>query len=370
MFNSNNNSNRLVIIIVVIIIIIYVYNKIKIEIENFQTFSKCKDREIGDVLSDVLKNNNITRSKKNDDGDLYLPCGYTGVEDELKKMKIRDNLQTIFAIDGCDDIIKKNTIWELLVESYGRGGAQKLMPNTFILNNNDDMNAFKNSFKKNRMYILKKNIQRKKGLKLTNNYSEILNANNLGYKVVQEYKDNLYLINKRKINLRIYLLIICDKTGNVNCYLHRRGKCIYTNKDYDDSVMDFESNITSVNMDLDVYNRNPREFNELKEFLNKNGENGNLLFERIDILMSKVMNAVKHRLCKSDKFKNNVNFQLFGADVIFDKYLYPYLLEINKGPDMIPKDEKDRELKTTVYNDVIKLLMNNNSNDSYGFYKI
>ena len=35
-----------------------------------------------------------------------------------------------------------------------------------------------------------------------------LNAKNDNYKVVQKYLTNLYLVNRRKVNLRVYLLII------------------------------------------------------------------------------------------------------------------------------------------------------------------
>ena len=34
----------------------------------------------------------------------------------------------------------------------------------------------------------------------------------------------------------------------------------------------------------------------------------------------------------------------------------PYILEINKGPDMIPKDNKDKQLKTKVELDMLGLL--------------
>ena len=44
-------------------------------------------------------------------------------------------------------------------------------------------------------------------------------------------------------------------------------------------------------------------------------------------------------------------FQLFGADIILDKNGNPYLLEINKGPDMIPKFDKDYVLKRHIYNE-------------------
>ena len=45
----------------------------------------------------------------------------------------------------------------------------------------------------------------------------------------------------------------------------------------------------------------------------------------------------------------------------------PYLLEINKGPDMIPKNEKDILLKKKIYNDTISTsnLLNNFNNHSF-----
>ncbi len=49
------------------------------------------------------------------------------------------------------------------------------------------------------------------------------------YKVVQKYMTNLYLINKRKVNMRIYLLII-NKKNKKYFYLSSLGKCIYNKK--------------------------------------------------------------------------------------------------------------------------------------------
>jgi hypothetical protein len=93
------------------------------------------------------------------------------------------------------------------------------------------MNAFKNYYNKKDIYILKKNIQRKEGLKLTSDLNTILNAKDESYKVVQKYLTNLYLINKRKVNLRIYLLILI-KDNKIYFYMSNIGKCIYTNKEF------------------------------------------------------------------------------------------------------------------------------------------
>ena len=64
--------------------------------------------------------------------------------------------------------------------------------------------------------------------------------------------------------------------------------------------------------------------------------------------------AIMKPLCKLDSLKNNKSFQLFGLDVIFNDKLEPLLLEINKGPDMIPKDNDDEKLKTKVQADMFQ----------------
>jgi hypothetical protein len=49
-----------------------------------------------------------------------------------------------------------------------------------------------------------------------------------------------------------------------------------------------------------------------------------------------------------------MQYQLFGLDFIFDEEWNPYLLEINKGPDMIYKCTKDIPLKRRVNEDVYR----------------
>ena len=60
------------------------------------------------------------------------------------------------------------------------------------------------------IYILKKNIQQKKGIKLMKgDYQKIRKeAISDNYKVIQTYLNNPYLINQRKVNLRIYLNLL------------------------------------------------------------------------------------------------------------------------------------------------------------------
>jgi hypothetical protein len=62
---------------------------------------------------------------------------------------------------------------------------------------------------------------------------------------------------------------------------------------------------------------------------------------------------------------------LFGLDYIFSKELDVYLLELNKGPDMSSKNNKDYILKSRVYEDLFDLVnIVENKSDKNMFEKI
>jgi len=380
--NKNNHSIKLYFILILILIVFFIYiisvyfnfNK---DMEHFVssieklTYYRCDDKKLQGITNDIFKDFNLF--KNNEDWDVYIPCGYNNVENELQTIQIKNKIDPskkfIFGINGCDSIVSKNKIWQSLVKCYGRPDARKLMPESFVLNEPKDMNAFKNYYNKNDIYILKKNVQRKEGLKLTSDLNTILTAKDESYRVVQKYLTNLYLINKRKVNLRIYLLIMI-KNNKIYFYMSTVGKCIYTNKEYNDNNFDFESNITSYHLDMNVYKKNPRTLDELYTFLNKDTNNENsstILSEGIYKLMKEVSYCLSTNIYQSANIKNTTCFQLFGADVIFDTNLHPYLLEFNKGPDMTPRDDIDRKMKTKVQIDMfskIGMLQNNNSEEN------
>ena len=343
---------------------------------NYLTYYRCKDKMLGKIMKDIFDTNNITQT--DDNWNIYVPCGYNNVENELKTINIKDNNSDkyIFGVNGCDTIVSKNKIWECLVKCYGREKARTLMPESYILDDPNEMMEFRRVFNPNEkaIYILKKNVQRKEGLKLTRDFFEILNGANDEYRVAQKYITNLYLINDRKINLRIYLLIVI-KNNNVYFYLSRTGKCIYTNKKYNDNDLDFESNITSYHLDMSVYNENPRDFEQLRKYIdikNKKEDDGKRLFNNIELLMKEVSLCLSKNFYQSKNIEGSITFQLFGADVIFDNELHPYLLEFNKGPDMSPRDILDENMKNSVQSDMFKtvgIIPENGNNSFFMIYK-
>ena len=336
-------------IICILGILIKNNNKQKREI----LFYKCNKYVLGKIIREILLTNNIKRTHNIDDNWLlFLPCTYNNIETEMTKMDNTKN-KILFGIKGCDLLVSKNNLWKLLENKYTRCNAKNLMPETWILSNKEQMELFKNNFSDKNMYIMKKNVQRKEGLQLTNNLQEIINNNDKKFRVVQKYMKNTYMINKRKINLRIYLLIIY-KNNELISYYYKNGKCIYTNKDSTGSD-NLEENITSLNLNMDIYKKNPFDLFELAQYMNN--KDYILLITNIINNLKKLESAYKNLLTQKNKSTNkHTYFQLFGLDYIFDNNFNVYLLEINKGPDMSSKSDKDYLLKYRIYEDLFNKL--------------
>tara|TARA_B100001175_G_scaffold303221_1_gene298014 strand:- start:952 stop:2103 length:1152 start_codon:yes stop_codon:yes gene_type:complete len=316
-------------------------------------FYKCDKFVINKILKNILKNNKINRTYQyNDNWLLFMPCTYNNIEKELNKVKNLKN-KLLFGVRGCDLIVSKNNIWKLLEIKYGRNNAINIMPETYILSDKNHMQLFKKDYSSEQIYIMKKNIQRKQGLLLTNDYDLITNNNDDKFRIVQKYIKNTFMINKRKLNLRIYLLIVI-KNNKLKSYYYKNGKCIYTNKDYNNSL-ELEENITSLNMDVKIYKKNPFDLFELCKYLGD--EKYLILLNNLKNNLKSLENCYKNILLKLNINNNkNTYFQLFGLDYIFSNNLDVYLLELNKGPDMSSKNNKDFILKSRVYEDLFKLV--------------
>ena len=80
----------------------------------------------------------------------------------------------------------------------------------------------------------------------------------------------------------------------------------------------------------------------------------NNLFDKINELLKKVILAYKDNInTNSDK---KTYFQLFGVDIFVNNNLEPLLMEINKGPDLGYKDDRDKNVKMKVVTDIFTLI--------------
>jgi len=350
---DNNNNNHAIIL-----------NDIKEELNGFSVMNDILAQTglIGNscgpqgILGDVIEKRNI------DTSNYFIPCTYDSCESDSKKFEHTD--RNIFIIDGCDILASKVALWRTLYKHFGTE-ATNYMPHTFILNHDKGFAEHFNNNKtrrNNMMYVLKNYEQRQQGIKLSRDLKEIEDGYNNGWYLVQDYVYNPFIIDKRKINFRYYLLIVCSKGNDkIDAYLHKDGFLYYTPDYYDENDMSFNKHITTGYIDRAVYEKNPLTLDDFRKHLNRIQPNLSHTWDRSAThLMTKVVEALSTVICKNNKLNTTNRFQLFGCDLAPDNKLGCKLMEINKGPDMNAKDERDKMVKTKVQDDIFSIIEDNN----------
>lgn len=239
---------------------------------------------------------------------------------------------------------------------------------------------------------MKKNIQRQEGLLITRDIELIKKSQE--YAVAQILLQNPYLINGLKINLRVYILVTCHK-DTTNIYVFNNGFMYYTKQPFVKNSMESDNNITTGYVERKVYTENPLTHEDFKYYLDltegehyhKNNtrslnnaerqikQDGFLLsqvvFNNIMILIRDVFMSFKGKICKSTSqiYKDN-SYQIFGADVAISDKLQAQIIEINKGPDLDAKDERDKMVKTKLTNDMFELIGLREISNENGFINV
>jgi len=356
-----------IIILIIILIIGYLYNNKKTYNKN--TYNNnvkylYKRRQCEYLLSEALKkffgNNNIIDYKDykdynkyddiNDKKIIFIPCVYDNTDDEIANM---DNIKGSYymVINKCDTFVGKNYLWIYTSLFYPNNKVLEYLPKSYLTYDTKSMKIFKNEFNPKKLYILKKNIQRQANIKISRTYDDIIKAvtDDKEYIIIQELLQNPFLVNGRKINLRVYFMLVI-KNNDYSIYVYDNGFMYYTPKMFEKGSIDIDVNITTGYIDRKVYEENPLTHDDFKNFVGK--DKGEIIFKNIRILLKNVMEPFRNLLVSTQSFPGSTQFQIFGSDVAVNDDLTATLMEINKGPDLNPKDEKDGALKTKLMEDV------------------
>ncbi len=299
---------------------------------------------ITDTIINILNESNNKLNKN-----LYIPCLYDNIFKEYDDFPVDKN-GVYFLIDNINVMIDKKLLYSLVLNKYNEEKTLSLMPKSYILP--DDQQQFIYNYDPKKIYIMKRNIQRQNGLKISRNLEDILNDFNkykndsYPYVIIQELLQDPYLIDGRKINLRVYVLVTRENDQS-NLYVYNDGFMYYTAKKYESNSDDHGVNVTTGYIDRQVYIDNPLTHGDFKKYLVKthNTQTSDLVFNNIYKLISDVFSVFIPHVGNSSKLYNNLKFQLFGVDVAIDDKFGAKIMEINKGPDLGAKDLRDSELK-------------------------
>ncbi len=337
-------------------------------------------------VREVLENNNISEIKDNTINYktiIHIPCTYDNPRTEINNMDINPKKNNyIFILENPDDIVAKEYLWKYLLEYYGLEETLKLVPMTYVLENKDDVKLLENNYDKSKLFILKKNVQRQEGIKITNDINEILENKN-EYILAQELIQNPYLIKGRKINLRVYVLVVCIK-DRYKVFMYNDGFMYYTKELFKKNSINNDNNVTTGYVDRWIYDVHPLTHGDFKKYLdtNKNlnkyeievkskgNKISNYIFNNIRNLVKNVFIAFYKKIGNGDILYNTTSFQLFGLDIAINDDLSAILMEVNKGPDVGSKDERDGKLKKGLLKDILKTINVIKNDKDNGFIEI
>lgn len=358
-----------------------------------------------DTTSNVLKTTNINKTNDQKKAALIFPCGYNNIDDEIKALpnvyqkNTSDGPKRVFIIEGADEITAKNYLWKNILNHHGLSKARTMTPNTYLLTEPEkikDIKRMEDDHYPGKMYIMKKNIQRQTGLEITDDLNKI--KRNLGYYVLaQELLEDSYLVSGRKINLRVYIVVVCHE-DSTDVYVFNNGFMYYTKQMFVKGDKTPDNHITTGYVERDVYHKNPLTHNDFKTYLDmKEGDKyhptnesrklsdleksirtqglqvSKVVFDRIEKLIADVFIAFKGKICKKVDNRGepipiykDYSVQIFGADVAINDQLQPQIIEINKGPDLSPKDDRDGIVKRKLVGDVLEVIGLKPSSDENG----
>jgi len=202
--------------------------------------------------------------------------------------------------------------------------------------------------------------------------------------LLNKYITNLDLINNKKYDLRLYILvtglkplrIYCNQEGLVriaannftlneefikNRYVHLTNVGVsLKSKDFisPDNSSNEDANIWTLQMYSKRLKKNNIDINELKKNIN-------------DIIIKSIISVYKNLTEELTNNKlNDMNFfDLLGYDIIITKNFEPILLEINSGPSIVYHNELEKKIKTNLIVDMFNLVGISLFNKNMAFYE-
>lgn len=294
-------------------------------------------------------------NKSYDDARMVFFESFNSIDSIINQVKWPKNSNhcTVYGMAGSDCMASKG----LLAHYMRQAGLVHYLPPTFILCMHNDVAALVQYAKAHpdAVYIMKKNIQRQEGCFVTAKLSQVIKLRH-EYVVAQAILQDPLVVGGRKINLRVYLLVVVRGSGQCEMYRYSDGFVYYTPKPFVAHTADSEHIITTGYIDRSVYAENPLTYNDLSEHLGEGS--ARVLDDSIGTMCAEIKRAFEGVLLQHnrDMPRDQTRACIFGMDVAPDTKLGCKVMEINKGPDLSFKDDRDRAVKLQMVADMLGML--------------
>jgi tubulin polyglutamylase TTLL4 len=186
--------------------------------------------------------------------------------------------------------------------------------------------------------------------------------------LISQYIYNPHIINNKKYDLRLYVLV--TDFSPLKVYLYEEGLVRFASEEYSTSdenksnkfmhLTNYSVNKISGKFDNELSTDNECKGSKwsltaLKLYFKEKGVNFEPTWERIKDIIVKTFititdESIKH-VKKLTKSKNNL-FELYGFDILLDSNVQPWLLEVNLNPSLACESDLDLKVKSSVMCDI------------------
>lgn len=321
----------------------------------FQFNGEFSNKDKSDIpsspFSELIELNKYEMGKEFKMANLILFTDYSLIDQNLGRIPFNHSkMYYIYGMNGSDEMANKANLAIYLRSN----GYDKYIPRSFVLDNPEDIRILKSQHTDDSLYMIKKNIQRQEGNTITKDIDFITTeAGEQDYVVCQELLQNPFLVNGRKINMRVYLLVVIHEK-KARFYIYNNGFMYYTPQHFKKGSTDRDVNITTGYIDRQVYVENPLTHKDFYQYLGEN--KATLLQNNIVTTFQTIKETYLKILINKNKNIPGIKFNIFGVDIAPDENLNTTIIEINKGPDLSYKDDRDKAVKLNMTIDCFTLL--------------
>jgi hypothetical protein len=246
----------------------------------------------------------------------------------------------------------------------------KYMPETYILPRDKEIFNLKienYQLNKNNIWLIKPVASsRGRGIRILTNMNDIPEKT-----LITHYISNPHLINGKKYDLRLYVLI----TGYcpLKIYLFEDGLTRFCSEDYNldqSKLSDKYIHLTnySINKNNENFEKNDDTEKEegnkwsiftYKKYLKEKKIDFNKIWKKIkDIVIKTILSITDSGIPIIKDFNlSSVNlFEIYGFDILLDDYLNPWLMEVNLNPSLNCDSNLDLKIKSKVLTDIFNII--------------
>ena len=299
-------------------------------------------------------------------GDNWIASWGKTIEfEEYKKLK---SYQKVNHFAGSLYIGRKDELHRRIKELKENGVNTSFYPESYLLF--DDYGKLVNQWMKKKVWIVKPPaLSRGRGIKLC--LSDNLPPDEEGL-LIQEYISKPLLINDKKFDLRIYILV--PSISPLRIYMYNTGLAKFCTHKYNENGEFNDNRVHLTNFSLnkedenyvkaDIHNESitnskcSLEFllNYLKVEMNCNTDK--IMSDIEDICISTLIAASNHMRPIQRRYAHyrNSAYELFGVDILIDENFKVYLMEFNISPSLSGNNsEFDNSLKFKLNLDVLRM---------------